>query len=202
MSSILDNNKLGFHAKFWHRNKMKQHYIDCLHNINPIDENELNEIQDSVDWIKVSKYIHKPNNMNQHLGVLAYVISTDYSSIFLLNHKKAMMWLPPGGHVDDGLSLNDAVKLEIREELGISAEFYSDKPFFHTRTVTQGINSGHIDVTFWFILLGNSDRNYHVQEKEASEAKWFNIKDILTDDLFKHLHRSLNKLLGILDETE
>jgi len=41
----------------------------------------------------------------------------------LLKHKKLGMWLPPGGHIEDGESPDEAVLREVLEETGLEAEF-------------------------------------------------------------------------------
>lgn len=177
---------------------MNKQYIESLKAITAIDEEEQNDIDKTIQWLELSKNVHKPENMEVHLGVLAYIVSEDYKSIFLLNHKKAMTWLPPGWHVDKGLSLRDAIILEIREELDVDAIFHLDNAFFHTRVTTIGKNAWHIDVTFWFILQWSLSDTYKVQEKEASDSGWFLIEDVLVDKNFQHLHRGVKKLTEIL----
>ncbi len=41
----------------------------------------------------------------------------------LIKHKKLGMWLPPGGHIDEGEHPDEAVLREVREETGLEAEF-------------------------------------------------------------------------------
>ena len=41
----------------------------------------------------------------------------------LLKHKKLGMWLPPGGHIDEGETPDEAVLREVFEETGLEAEF-------------------------------------------------------------------------------
>lgn len=41
----------------------------------------------------------------------------------LLKHKKLGLWLPPGGHIDEGEHPDQAVLREVREETGLEAEF-------------------------------------------------------------------------------
>lgn len=178
--------------------KLKESYIKALEKIVPYDDEESMDIKRTIEWLQKTEHVHKPHNMEQHLGVLTFVISPDHKSTFLLDHKKAKAWLPPGGHVDSSLNLQEAVDLEIKEELKTEAKFFDTNPYFHTRTLTQGLNANHTDVTFWFILEGNPDEHYEVQEKEASGSKWSDIEEILSDKNYSHLHRGLKKMQGIL----
>lgn len=41
----------------------------------------------------------------------------------LLKHKKLGMWLPPGGHIEEGETPDEAVLREVLEETGLEAEF-------------------------------------------------------------------------------
>jgi len=43
----------------------------------------------------------------------------------LVKHKKLGMWLPPGGHIDEGEHPDEAVLREVLEETGLTAEFVS-----------------------------------------------------------------------------
>lgn len=43
--------------------------------------------------------------------------------VLLLKHKKLGMWLPPGGHVDDGETPDQAALRELKEEAGLDADF-------------------------------------------------------------------------------
>ena len=41
----------------------------------------------------------------------------------LLKHRKLGMWLPPGGHIEEGETPDEAVLREVLEETGLEAEF-------------------------------------------------------------------------------
>lgn len=45
----------------------------------------------------------------------------------LVLHKKLKMWLPPGGHIDEGETPDQACLREIKEETGLDAEILSPK---------------------------------------------------------------------------
>jgi len=169
-------------------------YIEAIQNIIPNDPIEATDIQDAIQWLHSTPQIHKPHNMRRHLGVIFLVLSPDRQYTFIMNHRKAQTWLPPGGHVDMGLSFQDAVRLEMREELQKEAIFIYPNPFFLTNTTTQGLNAGHIDTTAWFLVEGNPNDNYQVIEKEASEANWIKLSLLKNMPDYIHLSRAVSKL--------
>lgn len=134
--------------------------------------------------------------MKEHLGVFAVVLSQDRQHTFLLNHRKANLWLPPGGHVDLGQKLHECALMEIEEELSMKqAKLLSEAPVFLTRTLTQGMNAGHIDVTSWLLIEGNVQGEYQIQVKEASQSGWFKIEELLRTAELSNLHRGFKKIL-------
>jgi 8-oxo-dGTP pyrophosphatase MutT (NUDIX family) len=133
--------------------------------------------------------------MDQHLGVIFLLLSPNRKATFLLNHKKAQLWLPPGGHVDRGLSFQEAVNLEMVEEIGYEPIFISTRPVFLTKVLTRGLNAGHIDVTAWFLVEGDPNLNYHVLEKEAAESRWADIDELAKMPDYSNLPRLYTKII-------
>ena len=172
----------------------RESYIAAVQKIAAGDSLELRDIQETLNWLQSASAIHKPDNMEQHLGVMFIVLSPDRKQTFMLNHRKAQLWLPPGGHVDRGLSFQEAVSAEMLEELKCEAVFITPFPFFLTTTLTRGINAGHIDVTAWFLVEGDPTRKYEVLEKEASEAKWVLVEDLLSMPERSNLPRAYRKM--------
>ncbi len=60
-----------------------------------------------------------------HFVATGYVVRD--GKTLLLYHKKLKMWLPPGGHIDEGELPEEAALREIREETGLEAEILSPK---------------------------------------------------------------------------
>lgn len=172
----------------------RSHYIKALRSMTPGDAKETIDIQDALEWLNSAPQIHKPYNMERHLGVIFLVLSPDRQLTFMLNHKKAQAWLPPGGHVDTGLSFQDAARFEMREELQREAIFIYPQPFFLTNTATRGLNAGHIDTTAWFLVEGDPSDQYRVIEKEASEVKWMELALLINMPDYTHLPRAVSKL--------
>lgn len=173
------------------------HYIDAIRNIAPNDPAEATDIQDALAWLHIALHIHKPYNMERHLGVIFLVLSPDRQKTFMLNHKKAQIWLPPGGHVDLGLSFQESVRFEMQEELQQEATLIQANPFFLTNTVTSGLNAGHIDTTAWFLVEGNPKDHYHILEKEASESEWMDLISLLAMPARSNLPRAVSKLISM-----
>lgn len=176
-------------------------YIDDVKNIEPESDVEKADISWTLEWLENAVSVHKPHNMDTHLGVLCLVLSSDRKKAFMLHHKKAETWLPPGGHVDRNLTFREAAQNELSEELGKKLLLIGDKPFFLTRTVTRGKNAGHTDVTVWFAAEGNPSEHYVIQEKEAEAARWMGIEELQTLPQETHVPRAAAKLVNFLDKS-
>jgi 8-oxo-dGTP pyrophosphatase MutT (NUDIX family) len=61
----------------------------------------------------------------RHFVATGYVVKD--GKTLLLFHKKLGMWLPPGGHIDEGELPDEAVLREIKEETGLNAVILSPK---------------------------------------------------------------------------
>ena len=177
--------------------QIRSGYIADVTQIVPYDDQEEQDKNYILTWLKNTEALNKPYNMLEHLGVLGILLSPDKKRTYLLHHKKAQSLLPPGGHVDLGLPLAKAVSAELKEELHAEAKLLNPSPFFITRTLTRGLNAGHTDITSWFLLEGSLSAKYHIHAKEASNAEWIEISEILQNGSLGHLHRAFLKLLTI-----
>lgn len=178
--------------------EIRASYIEAIQTIKPHDELERNDLEKTLEWLRSASALNKPHNMDEHLGVLAILLSLDRLHTYLLNHKKAQLWLPPGGHVDLGKKLHECAVDETREELGIEEpKLITETPIFLTRTLTQGKNAGHIDVTSWYVLEAHRDAIVQIQEKEASESGWVEITTLLKTPELSNLHRGFQKLKNL-----
>jgi 8-oxo-dGTP diphosphatase len=136
----------------------------------------------------------KPDKPNIHL--VSYFILYDPSSnqYLLVDHKKAQLWLPPGGHVELNEHPKETVKREAKEELGIDAEFLFDDPIFLTVTNTVGNVARHTDVSLWYLLKGSAKDILKYDAEEFHQISWFKPEEIPFENSDPHMRRFINKV--------
>jgi len=163
----------------------------------PLDKAEQEHIRFVLDWIESGSEIfriEKPATPETHL-VSYFVIASPYmDQILLVDHKKAGVWLPPGGHVDPGEDPKEAVRREAKEELGIEAEFFSDKPLLLTVTKTVGNIAKHTDVSLWYLLKCDPHQSLDYDLNEFNQIRWFRIDEIPFEKSDPHMKRFLQKM--------
>ncbi len=173
---------------------------DIVSNVVPFDVLEKNHIQDTLAWFNSGAQIFriaKPDVPKKHLVSYFILFDENASKILLVDHKKAQLWLPSGGHVEVDEDPKETVRRECFEELGIDADFWCEHPIFLTSTLTVGLTAGHTDVSLWYILRGNHQGQYVFDAEEFNEIKWFAFNDIPYKKSDPHMRRFINKLIYI-----
>lgn len=119
----------------------------------PFDEREAADRDDVLGWIDGGADLYRrtpPDQPPKHLVTyfLPYDRTTD--ALFLVAHRKAKRWLPPGGHVEPDEPPWQTVLREADEELRIHARPHPlaapRRPVFLTVTDTVGPHQ-HTDAT-------------------------------------------------------
>ena len=178
-----------------------------VNSITPYDKVEEAHIKDIIEWISSGVHIFRIKKdaiPPKHLVSYSVVIDLDKQKILLLDHKKALLMLPSGGHVEINEMPFETAKRELYEELELSLEPIFEKkeiPFFTTVTETVGISEKHTDVSLWYLFKGDST---NVLNKESSEFKkefedyyWLGFDEILSMPISRfdpHMHRFVKKL--------
>jgi len=182
---------------------MRDHIRSLVISIKPFDQLEKEHIQDVVQWIDSGSdlfRIQKPDIPPKHLVSYFVLFDKQTRKLLLIDHIKAGLWLPSGGHVEKDEDPKTTVEREIEEELFTPAEFIFNTPFFITITKTVNIDAGHTDVSLWYLLNGNASRKLQYDPREFNGYKWLTIEEVLDTDITKldpHLHRFAKKLLTL-----
>ena len=125
----------------------------------------------------------------KHFVATGYVVRDEKT--LLLYHKKLKMWLPPGGHIDEGELPDEAVLREIREETGLSAEIVSPKrvpeagekgvQYLHLPSHVQlediPNHPQHIDLIY-FCRVADGEA---ALSAEHEDMRWFTADELIKD---------------------
>lgn len=182
--------------------KMRNQIKQLIKLIKPLDNLETEHISNAIKWIDSGEEIfriEKPAIPPKHLVSYFILVDPKKGKIMLVDHIKAGLWLPAGGHVEKDEHPNITVGREIKEELNMPANFINTNPFFITQTVTVGKTAGHTDVSLWYVLSADSEKEIIYDPGEFNGYKWFAFNDILDADISKfdpHMHRFTTKLIA------
>lgn len=181
---------------------MRDKFTQLISSINPHDALEQKHITQTLAWISSGAplfRVQKPADPPKHL--VSYIVLFDQfeKKVLLVHHNKAKLWLPAGGHVETDEHPKTTAVRELKEELGITAPFVFEHPVFITVTQTRNIDSGHTDVSLWYVMNGDSKKLLSFDASEMSEYQWFSFEEALAlNDCDPHLHRFIQKLVSLL----
>jgi 8-oxo-dGTP diphosphatase len=163
--------------------------------IQPLDELEKGHRVDALAWIDSGAPLFrtaKPAIPPKHL--VSYFAVVDGDSILLVDHKSALLWLPPGGHVEPEEHPRQTVRRELLEELGIVAGHDIAAPLMITCTTTVGLAAGHVDVSLWYVVMADRHQSISYDEQEFAGVCWFRYSDVPLHRSDPHLARFLAKV--------
>jgi 8-oxo-dGTP diphosphatase len=184
-------------------NDIRSRIVDLVRGVQPFDSREAADQAGILDWVASGAQLFRtapPDTPPKHLVVYFVPVDAAERCLLLGDHRKSGLWLPPGGHVEDGEDPRMAVVRETREELGIAAES-DDKPFFLTVTPTKGANR-HLDVDLWFVLrVTRHEARLNPDQREFKAVRWFGLdepRDWPADTYDPEMHRFAAKLRSAL----
>jgi len=160
------------------------------------DELEKDQTQDILKWLTSGSEIFrikKPATPRKHLVSYFVPFDVNKKKLLLTHHKKSNLWLPPGGHVEPNEDPRDTAIREMKEELDAEAQFIFQSPFFVTVSDTVNDLNPHTDVSLWFLVHGDSTKEYNFDPREFYTVKWFDLRN-LPEKQEPHLTRFIAKL--------
>lgn len=166
-----------------------------LESIHPLDALEAQHRGEALAWVDSGAPLFrtaKPATPPQHL--VSYFAALDGESILLVDHKNAQLWLPPGGHVEQGEHPRCTVAREVREELGFAPAHEITAPLMVTCTTTVGLTSGHTDVSLWYVVNAPRSQAMTYDRQEFAGIRWFGFSEVPFKRSDPHLERFIRKM--------
>lgn len=170
--------------------------LKLIKNIPPFNHEEAQVIEETIEWITSGAplyRLHKPDFPKKHL--VTYFLHFDITAekVLLVDHRKANLWLPAGGHIEPDENPLDSVERECLEELGIASEFIQKTPLFISATETTGPSHPHIDVNLWYLLKGDASKTLLFDQTEFRSVHWFSFDEIPFDHTDQNLKTFIEK---------
>lgn len=150
--------------------------------------------------------------MDSHFTATGLVINRAGNKALLIFHKKLQLWLPAGGHVDQGELPHEAAIREVFEETGIRAtiinasealdlqagtEIQLPAPRFvlHEFIPAYKDKPAHMHYDFLYHMLAQSD-DCMLNDIECESVEWFSKEQLLTCKTSEATRKMYCLLLG------
>ena len=137
--------------------------------------------------------------MKKHFVSSSYILNKD--SVLLIFHPKLKKWLPPGGHIEPNESPVEAVKREVKEEVGLDIEIITDenlfinrwnaksfaRPFLCLEEEIPATKNEEAHKHFDFIYLAKALNPQSAASSPDHPMKWFALEEISSLDKEKEM---------------
>jgi ADP-ribose pyrophosphatase YjhB (NUDIX family) len=137
--------------------------------------------------------------MHRHFTATAFIVDSKRRTL-LLWHKRLKRWMPPGGHVDENETPEDAAQRECKEETGLDVEIQGQPHpdlfaacpeegrmlatpiamlLEHIPASPERNEPAHQHMDFLFIArMKDETQTPSLRKEEALEMRWFTREDI------------------------
>ncbi|CAG9786195.1 unnamed protein product [Diatraea saccharalis] len=126
-------------------------------------------------WLPLNTLANLPPACHTNIGVGGLVLNDKNQMLVVVEkHTEIAHWKLPGGYVERGEDIQNAVIREIKEETGVDATFESLVTLRHTHKAMFG-NS---DIYIVMLLKATSD-TINKSDIEIKDCKWMDVEEFL-----------------------
>lgn len=171
--------------------------IETLREYVPYNDNERESIKQTISWIeKYNKNAFVRENLDWHITGSMLIVDPTLKYVLLMHHKKLNKWLQFGWHSDGNIDSKEVAIREFQEESWLNIVpwnivlFDVDDHIIPARWNEP--NHIHFDILFlWTIPF---DSQFHKQDLEVNDIKWFSIEDAREANDSYRMKRLLDKI--------
>jgi 8-oxo-dGTP diphosphatase len=127
--------------------------------------------------------------MESHMTATGLVLNKQKDKALMIFHKKLQLWLPAGGHIEQGELPHEAAIREVFEETGVKASVVdASQPLdlttncreiqlpcprwiLHEYIPAHNEKSAHMHYDFMYLMVADHEDCCHA-EREVSAARW------------------------------
>ncbi|OGK59219.1 hypothetical protein A3H84_03595 [Candidatus Roizmanbacteria bacterium RIFCSPLOWO2_02_FULL_40_13] len=129
--------------------------------------------------IEKNKKLLKQEGVHDHFSSLFVPANIQKRKIFLVHHKKAGSWIPPGGHIELGETPVQTVKREFHEELGFTLTNEKIQLFSASTYVLKKDPFCKIHYDIWYLVYMDKITTFRLDKREFYDGSWIDFKDIV-----------------------
>lgn len=122
--------------------------------------------------------------MTTHLCSSVFIINPENLNILLVHHKKHDKWVQPGGHIEDGESIEAAAIREAKEETGLDIKLLGERfpevkdyirPMGIQRTVKDNTD---LYVSVIYAAIPTEEKLVSLNYSESNSIGWFSRNEL------------------------
>lgn len=139
----------------------------------------------------------KQFSSSEHFCSFFLPIDITSRSIYLVDHIKAKMWIPPGGHIEKNESPKDTVMREFKEELGYTLKKERIDLFtLSITTIEDPKRTCKIHFDFWYAVF-IPKRDFRFLRKEFHDGRWFSFEkglQLISQDSYRTILKKFTNI--------
>lgn len=130
-----------------------------------------------LNFVNTQKYLTKSEGNTTHLGTFFLPINKKTKSIYLVDHIKAGIWIPPGGHIEKDELPISTIRREFKEELNHQLTKEEIKLFnLSVTSINRPWENCITHYDFWY-SVSTEELPFNFLKKEFYDGKWFDLEE-------------------------